>query len=83
MKTSTYPVSQAQARLPSLLKEDSFAISVHGEIRGFYFSRERVEAMAETLELLGNPEFVATLKQFQSGKMKFQPVEVLDAEMSQ
>ena len=54
MSSSTYPISQAQARLPSLIK-DSFAISVHGEIKGFYLSKHRLEAMLESVELMGNP----------------------------
>lgn len=82
MSSSTYTISQAQAKLPSLVKEDSFAISVHGEIKGFYLSKQRLEAMIETIELLENPAFTAALKQMKSGKMKFYTVEELDKEMS-
>ena len=82
MSDSTYTVSQAQARLPRLLKEDSFAISVHGKVKGFYLSKERLEAIIETMELLGNPDFMAALKEYQSGKMKFYSREELDKEFS-
>lgn len=82
MSDSTYTVSQAQARLPRLLKEDSFAISVHGKVKGFYLSKERLEAMIETMELLGNPDFMAALQEYKSGKMKFYTVEELDEEFS-
>ena len=82
MSDSTYTVSQAQARLPRLLKEDSFAISVHGKVKGFYLSKERLEAMIETMELLGNPDFMAALKEYKSGKMKFYSIEELDKEFS-
>lgn len=78
MSSSTYPVSQAQARLPSLLKQDSFAISVHGEIKGFYLSKERLAAMVETMELLDSPEFGAALKTHKSGRGKTYTVEELD-----
>jgi hypothetical protein len=83
MSSSTYPVSQAQAKLPSLLKEEeSFAISVHGEIKGFYLSKQRLEAMLESVELMGRPAFRAALRKYKSGKMKFHSVAELDAEMS-
>jgi PHD/YefM family antitoxin component YafN of YafNO toxin-antitoxin module len=82
MSDSTYTVSQAQARLPRLLKEDSFAISVHGKVKGFYLSKERLEAMIETMELLGNPDFMAALKEHKSGKGKTYTIEELDEEFS-
>jgi PHD/YefM family antitoxin component YafN of YafNO toxin-antitoxin module len=82
MSDSTYTVSQAQARLPRLLKEDSFAISVHGKVKGFYLSKERLEAMIETMELLGNPEFMTALKEHKSGKGKTYTIEELDKEFS-
>ena len=82
MSDSTYTVSQAQARLPRLIKEDSFAISVHGKVKGFYLSKERLEAMIETMELLGNPDFVAALKEHKSGKGRTYTVEELDQEFS-
>jgi hypothetical protein len=82
MSDSTYTVSQAQARLPRLLKEDSFAISVHGKVKGFYLSKERLEAMIETMELLGNPDFMTALKEHKSGKGKTYTIEELDEEFS-
>lgn len=64
-------VSEAQAQLPKLLKKDSFAISRHGKVVGVYLSRERIEALIETMELLGDPDFTRALKEYKSGKMKF------------
>jgi len=82
MSSSTYTISQAQARLPSLIKEDSFAISVHGEVKGFYLSRQRLEAMIESIELLENPDFTVALKAHQSDKSKTYTVEQLDQKFS-
>jgi hypothetical protein len=82
MSSSTYTISQAQARLPSLIKEDSFAISVHGEVKGFFLSKQRLEAMLESIELLENPGFAAALKAHQSGKSKTYAVEELDDKFS-
>lgn len=81
-KDSTVTVSQAQAQLPKLLKKDSFAISHRGKVVGFYLSRDRIEALIETMELLGNPEFMKALKKYESGKGKFYDLDELDKEMS-
>jgi hypothetical protein len=82
MSSSTYTISQAQARLPSLIKEDSFAISVHGEVKGFFLSKQRLEAMLESIELLENPDFTAALKAHRSGKSRTYTVEELDEKFS-
>ena len=76
-KDSTVTVSQAQAQLPKLLKKDSFTISRHGKVIGVYLSRDRIEALIETMELLGDPAFMKALKQYKSGKMKFVDMEDL------
>ena len=75
-------VTQAQQQLPRLIKRDSFAISRHGKIVGFYLSKDRIEALIETMELAGNPEFLKTLEEAKSGKAKQYPIEDLDEEMS-
>ncbi len=82
MSTSTYSVSQAQARLPRLIKQDSFAISVHGEVKGFYLSKHRLEAMLESLELLENPNFTSALRAHQANESKVYTVEEVDAAFS-
>lgn len=79
---STVNVTQAQQQLPRLIKRDSFAISRHGKIVGFYLSKDRIEALIESMELVENPEFLKTLKKYKSGKMKFYSTDELDAEMS-
>jgi hypothetical protein len=38
---------------------------------GVYLSRERIEALIETMELLGDPSFTKALKVYKSGKMRF------------
>jgi PHD/YefM family antitoxin component YafN of YafNO toxin-antitoxin module len=68
---STVNVTEAQANLPRLLKRDSFAISRHGKVVGVYLSKDRIEAMIETMELLGDENFMTALREYKSGKMKF------------
>jgi len=74
---STVNVTQAQQQLPRLIKRDSFAISRHGKIVGIYLSRDRIEALIETVELMENPEFQKTLKEYKSGRMKFYGIDDL------
>jgi PHD/YefM family antitoxin component YafN of YafNO toxin-antitoxin module len=75
---STVNVTEAQANLPRLLKRDSFAISRHGKIVGVYLSKDRIEAMIETMELLGDESFMAALREYKSGKMKFKDIDDID-----
>jgi antitoxin YefM len=74
----TFTVSEAQANLPRLVKQDAFAISRHGKIVGVYLSKDRIEAMIETMELLGDKKFVKALNDFESGRMKFKDLADLD-----
>jgi hypothetical protein len=79
---STVNVTEAQANLPRLIRRDSFAISRHGKVVGFYLSKDRIEALIETMELLGDESFMTALREYKSGKMKFYDVDALDKEMS-
>ena len=75
---STVNVTEAQANLPRLIRRDSFAISRHGKVVGFYLSKGRIEAMIETMELLGDDNFMDALREYKSGKMKFKDIDDLD-----
>ena len=81
MKT-TYTVTEAQARLPRLVREtgdgSAIAITRHGETAAYLISKERLEGMIETLEVLANPEAMKAIQQDQQGKTKFLPVTALD-----
>jgi PHD/YefM family antitoxin component YafN of YafNO toxin-antitoxin module len=74
-------VTEAQAKLNQLINRDSFAISRHGKIAGIYLSRDRIEALIETMELLSNSEFAQALKDYESGRMKFYDAAELDKAM--
>ena len=51
------------------------AVFRHGKVIGVYLSRDRIEALIETMELLGDPGFMKALKEYKSGKMKFVDLE--------
>jgi prevent-host-death family protein len=81
MKT-TYSVSEAQSQLPRLLKEASrgepISISRHQGTVAYLVSRERMEAIVETLEILGNPDAMRAIRAHRKGKTKFVPLSTLD-----
>ncbi len=80
MKT-TYSITKAQANLPRIVRE-----SVHGlignkkrdETVAFIVSRERMESILETMEILGNPKAMEVLRKDRAGKLKYYPLGSLD-----
>jgi hypothetical protein len=79
---STVTVSQAQAQLPRLIRRDSFAISRHGKVVGVFLSKDRIEALVESMELLSDPQFIQALKDHKAGRGRHYSVAELDAQMS-
>ena len=82
MKRSTYSVTQAQRQLPRLVREaeqgQSIAISRRDETVAYIVSRERLEAIVETLEILANPAARKAIESHKAGKTKFVPLAALD-----
>ena len=78
----TLEIAKARRDLPrvvrGLKKTGSLAISNRGRTVAYLISRERVEAMLESLEILGNPSAMKAIRNFEAGKTKFELVEVLD-----
>jgi PHD/YefM family antitoxin component YafN of YafNO toxin-antitoxin module len=83
---STYSVTQAQTNLPRLIKEaagaGSIAITRHDETVAYLISRERMDTIVETLEVLGNPAAMKALRQYEEGKTKFLPLSALNGDNS-
>jgi antitoxin YefM len=81
---STYSVTQAQTNLPRLIKEaadeGSIAITRHEETVAYLISRGRMDAIMETLDLLGNPAAMKALRDFEKGKTKFRPISALNGD---
>ena len=82
MSDSTVTVSQAQANLPRLIRQDSFAISRHGKVVGVFLSKDRIEALVESMELLSSPHFIQALKEHKAGRGKQYDLVELEAEIS-
>ncbi|MGH7976219.1 MAG: type II toxin-antitoxin system Phd/YefM family antitoxin [Limisphaerales bacterium] len=78
----TMEISQARRDLPKavrgLKKSGSLAISNRGRTVAYLISRDRVEAMLETMEILGNPKAMKAIRDFEAGRTKFEPADVLN-----
>ena len=81
---STYSVTQAQTNLPRLIKEaaaeGSIAITRHEETVAYLISRGRMDAIVETLDLLGNSAAMKALRDYEQGKTKFFPLSALNGD---
>ena len=78
---NTYSVAKAQANFTRILKEaekNLIGITRHDETVAFILSRERMDAIVETLEIMANPEAMKAIREHQAGKTKFLPVSALD-----
>lgn len=80
---STYSVMQAQTNLRRLIKkvaaEGSIAITRRDETVAYLIARERMDAIMEILDLLGNPAAMKALRNYEQGKTKFLPLSALSS----
>lgn len=71
---STVTTTEAQANLPRLLKQlpkqKAVTITNHGKIAGFLISKDRMEAIIETMEILSNPKAMKAIQDYESGRSK-------------
>jgi len=78
---NTYSVAKAQANFTRILKEaekQPIGITRHDETVAFILSRERLDAIAETLEIMANPDAMNAIRKHQAGKTRFYPLSALD-----
>ena len=79
----TYSVTEAQAGLPSILREaeeQPVIITRRDKAVGYLLSPERFEAMLETMEIMSNPLAMEAIRDHKSVKTKVMPLDVLDEE---
>ena len=79
---NTYSVTKAQAQLPRLVRlaesGDTVAITKHDETVAYLLSRERMEAIVESLEIMANPAAMRAIKRARARKTRYVPLSVLD-----
>lgn len=79
---STVTISELQAQAPRFVrraeKQGAVTIARHGRTVAFLVSRERMEAIIETLEIMGNPRAMKAIRKYECGKGKFKDVACLE-----
>lgn len=80
---NTYTVTQAQSKLPGLVREvnegaTAYGISVHDTVKAYLVSRDRMEAIMETLEVLSNPDALQAVREYKDGKTRLHTLEDLE-----
>jgi PHD/YefM family antitoxin component YafN of YafNO toxin-antitoxin module len=78
----TLEIAKAGRNLPKVVrglkKSGSLAISNRGRTVAYLISRDRVEAMLETMEIMGNPKAMKAIRAYETGKARFKDVACLD-----
>lgn len=80
---STYSVSEAQAKLPSLLRDPQgtfMSITRHNETVGYIVSKKRMDAIVETMELLADPGAMDAIEKARSGKARYMSLNRIHAD---
>jgi len=78
---STYSVAEAQAQLPALLRKvenDLIVITRRDKTVAYLVSAQRMEAIVETLEVMGDPKAMKAVRQARAGKGKYYPANIVD-----
>ena len=82
MRRSTYSITRAQSELPQLVRRaergDLLSISRHDETVAYLLSREQLESLVETIEILANPAARRAISSHRAGRSKFVPLSSLD-----
>ena len=80
--SSTVTISELQAQTPRIVRETErrgmVAVTRHGRVAAFLISKDRVEAMIETMEILSDPDAMKAIREFETGKTKMKRVDCLD-----
>jgi PHD/YefM family antitoxin component YafN of YafNO toxin-antitoxin module len=79
---STVTISQLQAQAPKCVRtaerEGALGIARHGRTVAVLLSRERMEAIIETLEIMGNPNTMKAIRDYEAGKATMKHLSCLD-----
>jgi antitoxin YefM len=82
--SSTYSVTEAQTQLPRLIRQaengEAVRIRRHNDTVAYLVSRERMEAIVETMELLANPVAMKAINAHRAGRVKLVALSALDDE---
>ncbi len=77
----TYTIKTAQQRFSSLVQEAEdhpVTITRQGRAVAVVMSIDRMEAIAETMEILADPKAMAALRRHREGRATYHPASALD-----
>jgi prevent-host-death family protein len=80
---STYSVTDAQAKLPALVKhaeKNLVVITRREKTVAYLISAARMEAIAETLEIMADPKAMAAIRKARAGAGKYYSLRSLDGQ---
>ena len=84
MSRSTYSVTQAKSQLRRLLREAErgalVGITRREETVAYLLSRDCLEAIVETMEILANPAAQKAIAGHRAGRTRFVPLSALDTD---
>lgn len=76
---SSYSIAAGQKNFPEVVaaseKGEPIPIERHGQTVAYVISKDRFDAVLETMELLSNPEFIATLRTYEAGETSWTSLE--------
>ena len=79
---STVTITELQAHAPRFVRQaeqrGAVTIARHGRTVAFLISRERMEAIIETLEIMGNSKAMRAIRAYENGKARFKDLACLD-----
>jgi prevent-host-death family protein len=79
---STVTISELQAQARRFVREaerqGSVTIARHGRTVAFLVSRERMEAIIETLEIMGDPKAMKAIRAYEAGKGRLKDASCLE-----
>lgn len=73
-------MAEAQAKFPQAVRDaqkDIIHIRQHDETVAFLLSREKMEAILESMEILSNPKAMKSIQDYESGKGKLTPLSAI------
>lgn len=81
MKTAI-SITKAQGELAKLVRSgETITLLQDGEPVAFLISKERMEMILETMEIMANPEAMKAIRDYRTGKTKFIPWAKVEKEL--
>jgi antitoxin YefM len=68
----------APAVIRQAQSKGAVTVSRNGKVVGFLVSRDRMEAILETLDIMADPAAMKAIRDYEAGKLKFKDVGCLD-----